>query len=552
MSSRSRPFPSTFNYSNNNNNNNIYNSSNSIYSSSNSTSSNNGSRGQASVLQSPYRWIIALFIVSFLVGTVLTFSMINETSATSATIAAAAAAAGGAVAIPSATIHLPTISTTTTTTSTGSSSSSLSPDILTHISSSSSSSSVSSSLSVNTPKNSNENQKQKEGEVEGTAATSALRGAGTSNSNTNSNSNSKSSNSDAPSRQVDSKVAKLTAKPLLDKIESLFNFGLIDPEGLLNLLLNNDIFSTKRGVDNFTCSDTDIADGLLEYPEVSFNQSRLEDFRRNAPGSFLFYQHLRKAGGTGFCDLARSNMMRRQTPGYYCMPDNKGSLATPPWNQPNYLLKDIQEHEYRIVANEWDVFLTKFLNYPGAIFGTTIRDPIDRWYSQYRFEHLEHRDGSGADAPRNPFIKWYNNNKNWFMGANYYVKTFIGKEDTDFSRTEDFYWTYHKYSPKRYTLTWADMKAAIRNIQKFQLILVLDWISTETTSKYLIDVMDWHKSPKQVLPHESQATRADKHSLKAQDVMQPADLLFIRKENVFDLLFFEVTKRIVLERLHCY
>lgn len=123
-------------------------------------------------------------------------------------------------------------------------------------------------------------------------------------------------------------------------------------------------------------------------------------------------------------------MRKKVVPPYYCMPDNRGSLATPPWNNPTFLLNKINEKGYRIVANEWDAFYERFLtciysfvylskililciytvysffNLPGAVFATTFRHPIDRWYSQYRFEHLEHRDGSKANSPRIPMLQW--------------------------------------------------------------------------------------------------------------------------------------------------
>jgi hypothetical protein len=171
-------------------------------------------------------------------------------------------------------------------------------------------------------------------------------------------------------------------------IQSLFNLGLENPSLLVSKLQSSDIFMSKQGVDNFTCPP--IA-STIDFPNFIYNKKNAQDFKDKKKGSFLFYQHLRKAGGTSFCDFARSNIPRKFTPGYYCMPDDKGSLATPPWNDFNYLGGDIKKHEYRIVANEWDAFYSRFTSYPGAVFGTTIRDAIDRWYSQYRFEYLEHR-----------------------------------------------------------------------------------------------------------------------------------------------------------------
>ena len=50
-------------------------------------------------------------------------------------------------------------------------------------------------------------------------------------------------------------------------------------------------------------------------------QQKAVDFRDNKPGTFLFFQHLRKAGGTNFCSLAEKNLPRHAQPAYYCMPD---------------------------------------------------------------------------------------------------------------------------------------------------------------------------------------------------------------------------------------
>ncbi len=140
------------------------------------------------------------------------------------------------------------------------------------------------------------------------------------------------------------------------------------------------------------------------------------------------------------------------------------------------------------------------------------------------------------------------------MGANYYVKTFIGLEDQKIPNNpqNDFYWTYHKYNERNYKLTWPDMKRAIQNIRKFHLILVLDWINENTTKRYVYDSLGWRNAlPRQVLPHESQALRTDKHSKKAKNVLSSQDLIAVQKDNVFDMLFYEITKRIVLERIHC-
>lgn len=41
-------------------------------------------------------------------------------------------------------------------------------------------------------------------------------------------------------------------------------------------------------------------------------------FRNGTDSYFLFFQHLRKAGGTNFCSLAEHNLKKKNLPKYYC------------------------------------------------------------------------------------------------------------------------------------------------------------------------------------------------------------------------------------------
>ena len=62
------------------------------------------------------------------------------------------------------------------------------------------------------------------------------------------------------------------------------------------------------------------------------------------------------------------------------MPDNKGSLATPPWNNHSFLLSKMLSKRFKIAANEWDAFDTTMFDIKGAVHCTTFRHPIDRQY----------------------------------------------------------------------------------------------------------------------------------------------------------------------------
>jgi hypothetical protein len=64
------------------------------------------------------------------------------------------------------------------------------------------------------------------------------------------------------------------------------------------------------------------------------------------------------------------------------MVDNKGSLATPPWNQEHKVMQAMQRRNnnvpFRVTSNEWDVFQRSMGDYKGAVLATTFRHPVDR------------------------------------------------------------------------------------------------------------------------------------------------------------------------------
>lgn len=350
-----------------------------------------------------------------------------------------------------------------------------------------------------------------------------------------------------------------TLSTLEEKIHELFKIGSTDPAKLRALLAKYDHLSTAHGPDQFLCPAASQQQYLsLARPcpppdaknAAYFRVADKEANDANINYTFIFYQHLRKAGGTGFCELAKSNLPARMVPPYFCMPDNKGSLATPPWSNSTYLTSHMKNHKFKLASNEWDAFYSTFFNIPGAVFATTFRDPVDRWYSQYRFEHLERRDGSAPDSKRMSMLQFYNSMKGWTMGENYYIKTFDGTIDPVPSKNSgDFYWTYHKYNNKQ--ITWEMFQSALNNLKKFDLILITEWLDYAVSSKTIESTLGWHVPPKHVLPHESQAVRESKVSKASKDLMPPEDYEKIANDNALDFLFFEVAKRIFLERSVC-
>lgn len=220
--------------------------------------------------------------------------------------------------------------------------------------------------------------------------------------------------------------------------EELFAVGASNPQLLLRRLAEEDPLGVRGGPDAFVCPRR--PEDRLDYPDI-VNHSRALRFRQGAPGTWVLYQHLRKAGGTGFCDLAKLNLPSGAVPRYYCMPDNRGSLGMAPWSNGTYTQEVISRRGFRVAANEWDAFFAYMLDWEGAVLATTFRHPVERYFSQYRFEHLEHRDGTAADAKRLDMKTWYLSQRGWTMGSNYYVKTFAGYADVAPAAARgDFYW----------------------------------------------------------------------------------------------------------------
>jgi len=119
----------------------------------------------------------------------------------------------------------------------------------------------------------------------------------------------------------------------------------------------------------------------------------------------VFYEHLSKAGGTSFCTMAKANMPREEIPKYYCMPSEPGMVdaRVGSWTREklvDYFVDKPQTKNHRLVSNEWEPFNRDFLelqmmsdldlaggNNGGVylLFVTTIRNPINRLLSAYKF-----------------------------------------------------------------------------------------------------------------------------------------------------------------------
>lgn len=172
-----------------------------------------------------------------------------------------------------------------------------------------------------------------------------------------------------------------------------------------------------------------------------------------------------------------------------------------------------------------------------------------------------------------PSLYMYNNDEDRYkqqapysMGRNYYVKTFAGDENPPDAQVlakkgpkgvplahGNFYWTYDKYRGKQKEAqtvrTWDVFNRAVDTLRRFHLVLVLEWLNDG--DEEIEQVLDWRAPPRQVLPHESQAKRAEKKSKRARDLLDAQVFQATREDNVLDHLFYHVGRRIFLERYAC-
>lgn len=177
----------------------------------------------------------------------------------------------------------------------------------------------------------------------------------------------------------------------------------LPPDQVLEELEKNDPFGVRRFERRLLYTESSQGSFLRDIRSLfpcPVDRITLPD-RRNKKRNFrngkvfLFFQHLRKAGGTNFCTLAQRNLPKSQVPSYYCMPDydwkdKKCAGCFSRWTNEE-IVENMKAKNHRILGNEWDPFEPeRFFDLP-AVFATSFRKPLHRALSQFRFECIESR-----------------------------------------------------------------------------------------------------------------------------------------------------------------
>lgn len=286
------------------------------------------------------------------------------------------------------------------------------------------------------------------------------------------------------------------------------------------------------------------------------DNAKAQSFREGR--NFLFFQHLRKAGGTHFCSLAKKNLPKRSVPDYYCMPDYKWS----DWDGAGYLhywnnseiTKRMKEAGHRIAGNEWDEFDVEHHFELDAVFATSFRRPIDRALSQFRFECVEDRGCHFKNV-----TEWWENRKDLY---NVYTHTFADPPE----RSRQLVDVYEcRDTPESVARRGELIRTALDTVLKFNIVLVMEWLTYAGPQvQAILGFQDTSVLTERVRPHLGQAERndgQDKNALGAASItkaswdpkeyLSPFQYQRMSEHLALDAILTDAARRIFLERLVC-
>ena len=347
-------------------------------------------------------------------------------------------------------------------------------------------------------------------------------------------------------------LARLPARDALEQLKETdtfqvrrFHDSLVEKEQTIGRTLTHDEI-----VSLFPCPDPDERITLPDFRD----EAKANAFRKAEPNSFLFFQHLRKAGGTHFCSMAKANLPPNAVARYFCMPDmewsgNKNAGYLKNWSNQDIITK-MASKGHRIAGNEFQNFdPSRHFDLP-ATFATSFRKPIDRALSQFRFECIEER---GCKI-KNP-AQWWNIRRDLY---NVYSRTFTDESEIGLVKH------YQNNAPDDIKFRENMMAKAVDTVSKFNLVLSMEWLSYAGYQvKQILGFQDTSVLNRRVRPHVQFRRRDDgqdqnegaagiaKASWVPEDHLSKELLQQIGEDLVLDEILTDVARRMFLERLVC-
>lgn len=359
-------------------------------------------------------------------------------------------------------------------------------------------------------------------------------------------------------REIAVKLAGLPPAQLVQELEyhdpfetRAFEAKLLQAEAKKGVMLNN---SEIRNL--FSCPAVEQRISLPDARNHTTMSAFQNQYDPSKPFTFLFFQHLRKAGGTNFCRLAQSNLLFKAVPTYYCMPDmfwsetNQCAGCLSRWNNSEIMSK-MQSAGHRIAGNEWDAFdSTRFFELP-AVFVTNFRRPLDRALSQFRFDCIDNRGCQGIQN----ISEWWDIQ---IGNRNIYTWTFTNFDRSTASQL------FHSNQPQDGEMRSSLVGEALDTLSRFHLIMIMEWLGY--TSDQVESVLGFTNTA--LLTHRIRpvhfATRNDGQefnrlgatgvglsSWNPKDYLSPELYQRMSEDLALDMILNEAARRMFLERMVC-
>ena len=343
------------------------------------------------------------------------------------------------------------------------------------------------------------------------------------------------------------------------------------------------------------------------------NHDKAQAFRNGTLTHFLFFQHLRKAGGTNFCALAEHNLPKYQLPKYYCMPDyhweKKKCAGCFSAYKNDEIIHNMNAKNHRILGNEWDAFEPDRMFDLPAVFATSFRRPLDRALSQFRFECIEER----VSGPRRSIPQYLCSllcsaltmifptfllsravkSKTLPNGGKKerceYCRDRFGFRSTCLSNiplllsqqnlnlqdlVNAYTWTFTNQPIRKISIgtSTKDSEArqqtlglALDTVARFNLVLAMEWLAyAPTHTQNVLGFKDTTTMTERVRPHITQRAREDgqehnqlgaagiaKASWTPKEYLSPATYKMMSENLALDEILTDAARRMFLERLVC-
>jgi hypothetical protein len=291
----------------------------------------------------------------------------------------------------------------------------------------------------------------------------------------------------------------------------------------------------------------------------------------NQPVVAIYYEHLSKAGGTSFCKLAQSNMVKKLVPGYYCMPSKPDAPDARVGAWPTQELEDyFLQKNHRLVSNEWEPFNLEYQKYFSPetndkvqlVFVTSIRNPINRLMSAHKFWGILHNGAKVKPTLEQWLTRYARRAKRWkvmdgdftanvgrfnfgtwkFSGGslpvsdmnlqaeNLLTTSMSLEEFQDKSLTED---------------QWRQpFETAVRALAQFDLVIPMEELSKHPQP--VTEILGWNDfSQAHVVPSGKVVNN------KASSELPPQEYDLLWQSNALDMILYYWSLAVYLTRLHC-